>query len=227
MNIDHAAGALLAGLFLSSHPSDRRRFDRTADGTVMVEFEVQTAESSGNRRVTTRHPAIAYGPLAVRIATTFTPGDLVVVSGEIGAVPGHRLPIALVNVRNAFRVSEHALLDNAPTVNVAYAVGTARDAAETKLCDGTAATVLTVACLSQPPGHNRNHHTVILEGSMRDHARSVAAGDTIRVDGRIGLHAIGRQNVWALTCANLSVLERCPERSPLMSPMSRSLQPTG
>ncbi len=226
MNIDHAAGALLAGLFRSSGQSDRSRFHRTADGTVVVEFQVQTTEPSGNPRVITCHPVIAYGPLAIRIATTFTPGDLVVVSGEFGAVPGHRFPVALVNVKNAFRVFERAL-DNPPSVNVAYAVGTARDAIETKLRDGTAATVLTVVCLFPPPGRNRNHHTVILNGSMRDLARAIASGDTIRVDGRIGLHAIGRQDVWALTCANLSVLERCSERTPLTPPVSRSLQPTG
>lgn len=226
MNSDHVAVALLAGPLRWGDDSDPTSLNRNAEGTPFVEFHVQTTEQRGNCRVTTSHPATAHGPTALRIATTFGAGDMVVVLGELRSIPGHRLPITSLEVKNAFRMPDVPIYADAPSLNVAYVVGTARDATATRLSDGTLATVLTVTCVSPLPSRYLNHQTVVLEGPMRDLARTIAAGDIVRVDGSIGLHGIGRQSVWGFTCAHLRVLEHFPERTPLLSPADRSLQRT-
>jgi hypothetical protein len=226
MNSDHIAAALLAGAFQLMGESSAKPLRRTAEGTPFVRFEVKTSELRGDCRVTTIHPAIAYGPTAVRIATTCRDGDMIVVSGALQAIPGCRFPSVSLVVKNTLRMSDVPVSATAPSLNVAYVVGTAHEATVTHLRDGTCATVLTVCCMSALPAQYVNQQTVILKGSMQEVARTVAAGDIIRVDGPIGLHGIGREDVWGFTCEHLRVLARFPEPTPLLHPMDGTLQRT-
>jgi hypothetical protein len=226
MTSDHVAVALLAGTFRWKDEAQPTALTRTADGMPFVEFQVQTTEWRNTHWLRTSHLATAHGPMALRIATTFDSGDLVVVSGDLRILPGCRFWVLSLDVRSAFRIPAVPMDANTRGLNVAYVVGTARDATATRFRDGTPATVLTIACASPLPSQRVNHHAVVLKGPVRDSARSIAGGDTIRVDGPIGLHDIGQERMWAFTCEHLRLLERFPERTPLLPPTDGSLQRT-
>jgi hypothetical protein len=227
MTTDHVAVALLAGTFRWTDESDPNPLKRTAQGAPFVECHIELTEQRGSGRVHTTHYATAQGPTALRIATTFNSGDLVVMSGDLEIVGAHPLPILSLHVKRALRMPEVPLCASPASLNVAYAVGTARDATSTRLGDGTPATFLTLACVTPPPSQKVNHHTVVLKGAVCRAARTIGAGDTIRADGKLGVHTIGGQQVWGLACDHLRVLERFPARTPLLPAAERSLQRAG
>ena len=170
MTSDHVAVALLAGTFGWKDEAEPTALTRTADGMPFVEFQVQTTEWRNTHWLRTSHLATAHGPMALRIATTFDSGDLVVVSGDLRTLPGCRLAAVSLDVKSAFRIPAVPMDANTRGLNVAYVVGTARDATGTRFRDGTPATVLTVACASPLPSQRVNHHAVVLKGPMRESA---------------------------------------------------------
>src|SRR3954469_18037719 len=104
MDTQHIAAALLAGPFRWKDDCEPNRLNRTPDGRPFVEFKIVTTELRGRCRVETAHGAVAYGPLAIRIATTFTSDDFVAVSGELCTAPGYHRATTLLNVKNALRI---------------------------------------------------------------------------------------------------------------------------
>jgi hypothetical protein len=228
MDTHHIAAALLAGPFHWNDNSNPNLLRRAPEGTPFVEFNVLTTELRGHYRVETAHGAVAYGPLAIRIATTFTSDDFVAVSGELCTAPGYHRPTTLLNVKNALRSPGTPLVGGEPTLNVACVIGPVLDATATRLRDGTSITVLTVVCQSPRPNQYRNLQTVVLTGAQRNLVQTIGSGDTIRADGQLALHAIGREAVWGLAGAHLRVLERCRDHVPLvLRSIDRSFQRTG
>lgn len=229
MNAHHIAAALLAGPFRWNDSLGRNHLSRTPEGTPFVEFKIVTTEVRGRRRVETAHGAIACGPTAIRIATTFTSDDFAAASGELcTATPGYQRPTTLLNVKNALRIPGTPILSGEPTLNVACVIGPVLDATVTRLRDGTPITVLTVVCRSPQPSQHRNLQTVVLKGAERDLARRIGSGDTIRADGQLALHEIGREAVWGLAGTHMRVLERCNDHVPLvLRSIDRPLQGTG
>jgi hypothetical protein len=226
MSSTHTAVALLAGTFGWKDEATPTAMTRTADGTPFVEFQVYTTDRRNKLPVRKSHLAVAHGPLALRIATTFDPGDLVVVCGDLRTPVACRFPAVSFDVNNAFRMPAVPMGRNPQGLNVAYVIGTARDATRSRFGDGTPATVLTIACASTLNSQRVSHHTALLEGPERDRARTLGAGDTVRVDGPVGLHIVGQERVWALYCERLRVLERFRERIPLLPPANGSLRRT-
>lgn len=228
MDTHHIAAALLAGPFRWNGSSDGNPLSRTPEGTPFVEFKIMTTEVRGRCRVETAHGAVAYGPLAIRIATTFTSEDFAAVSGDLCTAPGYHHPATLLNVKNALRLPGTPLVSGEPTLNVACVIGPVLDATASRLRDGTSVTVLTVVCRSAQASQSRNVQTVVLKGAARDVVRRIGAGDVIRADGQLALHAIGREAVWGLAAANVRVLERCGDHVPLvLRSIDRPLQRTG
>jgi len=228
MDTHHIAAALLAGPFRWHDTSDRNPLSRTPEGTPFVEFKILITEFRGGCRVETSHGAVAYGPAAIRIATTFTADDFAAVSGELCTAPGYHRPTTLLNVKNALRIPGTPILGAEPTLNVACVIGPVLDATAARLRDGTEITVLTVVCQSPQPTQYRNLQTVVLTGTERDLVRTIGTGDTIRADGPLALHAIGREAVWGLACAHLRVLERCRDHVPLvLRSIDRPMQRAG
>ena len=228
MDTHHIAAALLAGPFRWNDKSDPNPLRRTPEGTPFVEFKILTTELREHCRVETAHGAVAYGPPAIRIATTFSSDDFAAVSGELCTAPGYHRPTTLLNVKNALRIPGTPLVGGEPTLNVACVIGPVLDATAARLRDGTSVTVLTVVCHSPQPNQYRNLQTVVLKGAKRDLVRTIGSGDTIRADGQLALHAIGREAVWGLAGAQLRVLERCSDHVPLvLRSIDRPLQRTG
>ena len=87
MDTQHIAAALLAGPFRWKDDCEPNRLNRTADGTPFVEFRILTTEVRGRCGLETDHQAVAYGPAAIRIATTFAADDFAAVSGELAPFP--------------------------------------------------------------------------------------------------------------------------------------------
>lgn len=226
MNHEHVAVAVLAGRFESGADVGAKRFDRLPDGRVVFEFSIKTDEGYAASSSPTRHPIIAYGPTAIRIATTCSPGDLVVVSGDVGVIPGHRLPTALMNAKNVLRVTEGAPRGIAASLNLACVIGSALHAVETRLRDGTPVTLLTLACAPAGAIPSVTNYAAILVGSTQELATNIATGDTIRVDGPIDLYPIGGEDVWAVGCVALKVLKAFPVRRHLLPAMDSSLRRT-
>lgn len=228
MDTHHIAAALLAGPFSWKDNSDRNPLSRTPEGTPFVEFQILTSELREHCRVETIHGAVAYGPAAIRIATTFTSDDFAAVSGELCTAPGYHRRTTILNVKNALRIPGTPLVGPEPTLNVACVIGPVLDATAAHLRDGASITVLTVVCQSPQPNQYRNLQTVVVTGAERDLVRTIGCGDTIRADGPLALHSIGRETVWGLACAHLRVLERCRDHVPLvLRSIDRPLQRTG
>lgn len=228
MDNPHIAGALLAGPFRWKDSFDLKPLNYTPEGAPFVEFRIFTTETRDQCVIETSHLAVAYGPTAIRISTTFSSDDFAAVSGDLSSVPGYARPTTLLNVKSALRIPGPSALGKKPTLNVAYAVGAVLDATTTRLRDGTPTTVLSVVCQSPQPSQYRNVLTVFLTGPARDLVRTIGTGDTIRADGSLALQRIGRESIWAIACAQLRVLERCREHVPLVvRSIDRPLQRTG
>jgi len=228
MEPQHIAAALLAGPFRWKDDCEPNRLNRTPDGIPFVEFRILTSEARWDCALGTSHQAVAYGPAAIRIATTFTADDFAAVSGELCTVPGYGWPSTLLNVKNALRVPGTPPRSKEPTLNVAYVEGPVLDGTATWLRDGTPITVLTVVCQSPQPGQHRNLQTVALVGAARDLVGLVGTGDTIRADGALELQHVGRESFWAIESSHLRVIERCREPVPLvLRSVDRPFQRTG
>ena len=228
MDTHHIAAALLAGPFRWNDNSDPNPLRRTPEGTPFVEFKILTTELRGRCRVETAHGAVAYGPPAIRIATTFASDDFAAVSGE--PVHGARLPPAddapqrQERLANPWDAAPRRRANPQRRMRHRTRPRRDRDSASRWHVDH----VLTVVCQSPQPSQYRNLQTVVLKGAERDLVRTIGSGDTIRADGQLALHAIGREAVWGLAAAQLRVLERCSDHVPLvLRSIDRPLQRTG
>lgn len=214
MDRQHASTAELTGRL-----GQKPELKHTDDGVPYVQLSLATTDRFTNDagfvlQQTEWHRAVAWGPVAEKIASTFKKGDSVTLAGAIRInvyeKDGAKNRVEELHVDSAGPSAEKGVSKNHVRL-----VGTAReDAEKVDMKTDVSLTGLSIATRTTVNGREREDwHKVAVWGKHAEAARDIKAGDTIAIEGTLRHHSFTdseghERRVSSIDARQFQVLER-------------------
>jgi len=186
MDHQHTSTAELTGRL-----GQKPELKHTDDGVPYVQLSVATTDRFTNDaghvlQQTEWHRAVAWGPVAEKIADTFKKGDSITLSGAM-RINVYEKDGAKNRVEELHVVSAEPNPDKGVSKNRVRLVGVAREDAEAvDMKTDASLTGLSIATRTIVNGREREDwHKVAVWGKNAEAARDIKAGDTIAIDGAL------------------------------------------